>query len=398
FSVAVNASGMRCTPGCCGFSFFGVLSFLMFGFLVWVIIGRAYPDSKPKFYAEEAAVEKFHLTSTSFDISIQLQISIRNFNKKGGVTYDALRIDAYYGGERIAWSEVLPKFYQRHKNTTVLHPVLQSKSLNISAVALKNLGEDKVKAWAEVEVTLNSRVRFRSLVKAPYSDKMTVKCPISLSLNNTANSFKLKANGMRHTSYWIFWLPYTVLTCLALGFLVWVFIGMANTDSKKPKFYAEAAVNNFHLTNSRLDMSIQLEINIRNANKKGTIIYDGMQVTAYYRGRRIGWSEILTKFQQRHKNTTILRPPLKSDSLNVSEDAVKNMGEDQLKGWAEVEVLLNSRVRFKTVVNARFSDIMEVKCPISLSLGNRTTNSVNRAKCAVALKDADKLAQDAGSA
>ncbi|KAL4182891.1 hypothetical protein AMTRI_Chr11g95460 [Amborella trichopoda] len=58
-----------------------------------------------------------HPNKVKFYYNLQLDISIRNPNKKIGICYDKVDAMAYYEGERFSWAS-LPAFYQGHKNTT----------------------------------------------------------------------------------------------------------------------------------------------------------------------------------------------------------------------------------------------------------------------------------------
>lgn len=127
-----------------------------------------------------AALTRSNLTSSPYDLAAAF--SIRNPNRRIGVHYDRLEARAYLG-DQLLWA-TLPSFYQGHKNTTVLGPVLFA---GFSAVG------DSRDGWFNVELWLRGRVRYKfGSLATTRRYKLRARCNLNLPLiirnsNNTAS-------------------------------------------------------------------------------------------------------------------------------------------------------------------------------------------------------------------
>lgn len=129
--------------------------------------------------AASATLARSNLTSP-YDLAAAF--SIRNPNRRIGVHYDWLEARAYLGDQLLR--AALPSFYQGHKNTTVLGPVLFPR---VSAVG------DSSDGWFDVELWLRGRVRYKfGSLATTRRYNLRAKCNLNLPLitrnsNNTAS-------------------------------------------------------------------------------------------------------------------------------------------------------------------------------------------------------------------
>lgn len=182
--------------GCCCCLFRFLVSFIITIGIAVLVIWLVLRPSRPKVFVETASVSEFVVTSNgALNSSIALEMSIRNGNKKIGIYYDVLQISANYGGsDQILIGHTLVEgFYQGHKNTTAVRPVMTSDpSMYLSSTVSNNLSSDKSKGVVEVEVRLRSRIRIKVGKIKSRRFTMKAKCELSLPLNQTAGAFQRK--------------------------------------------------------------------------------------------------------------------------------------------------------------------------------------------------------------
>jgi len=155
--------------------------------VIWLVLR----PSKPKVFVETVSVSEFNVTSNGLNSNIALEMSIRNGNKKVGIYYDVLQISAYYGGSEMIGYTWVEGFYQGHKNTTAVHPVIASdSSLYLPSTVSNSLSSDKSKGEVEMEVRLRSRIRIKVGKIKSRRFTMKAKCQVLLSLNQTAIAFQ----------------------------------------------------------------------------------------------------------------------------------------------------------------------------------------------------------------
>ncbi|GLJ55495.1 hypothetical protein SUGI_1191670 [Cryptomeria japonica] len=171
--------GSCCGPCCILKHILGLLITLIIvvgiaALVIWLVLR----PSKPKFYVDTVQFSNI-INSTSSNIV--LGMSIRNANKKIGIYYDALRVSAYYSGGGTVGVDALEEFYQGHKNTTTLRPLIISVG-NVYLPRSTSMGVE------DVELKLRSRVRFRVGKVKTNRFKLKVKCYVSVPLNEASAS------------------------------------------------------------------------------------------------------------------------------------------------------------------------------------------------------------------
>ncbi|ERN16148.1 hypothetical protein AMTRI_Chr11g95490 [Amborella trichopoda] len=171
-----------------------------------------------------------------------------------------------------------------------------------------------------------------------------------------------------------------VVTLGIVALVVWLVL-----RPNKVKFYAEnASLTQFNLSGTNnLQYNLQLDISIRNPNKRIGIYYDKVDAMAYYEGERFGWAP-LPAFYQGHKNTTVIQPKFTGQQLLLlNSHEVAQFGHSTSQGFFYIDVKLYLRVRFKVgsfkIKTKRFSP--EIECDLRIPLGSNSTTGFSRKRC-----------------
>ncbi|XP_024026818.1 LOW QUALITY PROTEIN: NDR1/HIN1-like protein 3 [Morus notabilis] len=163
--------------------------------LAALIIWLVFRPNKIKYHVTEATLTKFNLTSDNIlHYDLALNITVRNPNKRIGVYYDRIEARAYLEDERFN-TKLLPKFYQGHKNTTVLSPVFSGQNAVVLSGEEKTEYEQQKKAGVyDIDVKLYLRIRFKFGKVKTWRLKPKIKCdlkvPISADGKSPAVGFK----------------------------------------------------------------------------------------------------------------------------------------------------------------------------------------------------------------
>jgi hypothetical protein len=175
--------------GCCGsFIFFFLRLSIGLGFsllLAWLMLR----PHKPRYYVDYASLSELNITEKIPNSRMEFNVTVRNPNGKMGIYYHKMDWNVYHEDQRIA-SSYLPPFYQHHKNTTFLHPVVTGQQ-NLTS---RNDQKNSSRGALEMILRLHSKVRFKVWFLKSWDFKMRVKCDhiyVNVYQNNShgVNSF-----------------------------------------------------------------------------------------------------------------------------------------------------------------------------------------------------------------
>ncbi|XP_047338693.1 NDR1/HIN1-like protein 3 [Impatiens glandulifera] len=154
-------------------------------FVLWLI----FRPNKVKFYADDASLTRFDLSSTNNTLyyNLSLNLTIRNPNKRVGIYYDSFETNAYYENQRFA-TELLTKFYQGKKNTTSLEAEIKGQNLLLLQIDRTQYNSEKKSGVFSIELKLRLRVRLKAWwFKSPrFTAK--VNCDLKVPMNSTFES------------------------------------------------------------------------------------------------------------------------------------------------------------------------------------------------------------------
>lgn len=130
--------------------------------VLWLI----FRPSEIKVHVTSASLTQFNFTtlagdSRSLDYNLSTVLTIRNPNERVGIYYDYLDAGAYYDGQRFGW-QVLPTFYQGHKDTTTLDPAFSGRSvISLSGTNVNDFELQRRAGALDVTLRLRGRIRFK---------------------------------------------------------------------------------------------------------------------------------------------------------------------------------------------------------------------------------------------
>lgn len=182
-----SGCGICCFP-CCILNLFFKIIFsviLVVGIAILVFWLIVRPTAL-KFHVVDASLSQFNITNDNMlHYNLQLNMTIRNPNKKIGIYYDHIEARAFYDDQRFS-SVILTPFYQGHKNTTTLNPVFQGQMLVPSALSEYN--QDKTDGKFDIQVKLYLRIRFKVGRVKTNKYKPKIKCNFEVPLGSDPSS------------------------------------------------------------------------------------------------------------------------------------------------------------------------------------------------------------------
>lgn len=173
---------------CCGYIFSCIfkiiLSIIITVGLAIFIFWLIFRPNRVNFHVTEARLTTFNLTADNqLHHNLALNISVRNPNKKIGVYYDRIEARAFFEGQRFS-SVQLGKFYQGHKNTSLLSPAFEGQNLIVlGAEERSEFNEQKVGGFYDIDVKLYLRIRFKVGVVKTWRMKPRIKCELKVPLS-----------------------------------------------------------------------------------------------------------------------------------------------------------------------------------------------------------------------
>jgi len=151
-------------------------------FVFWLI----FRPNQLKFYANDAQLTEFTFNPANQTLyyNLNLDLAIRNPNKRIGIYYDNIEVRALYEGQRFS-SINLPTFYQGHKNTTTFDNVVL-KGQNLLLLGNDEVGEyneHRTSGTYDIDVKLYLRLRFKVGWVKTSKFKPKIHCELKLPLN-----------------------------------------------------------------------------------------------------------------------------------------------------------------------------------------------------------------------
>ncbi|KAG7958337.1 hypothetical protein I3843_10G016300 [Carya illinoinensis] len=140
---------------------------------------------------------------------------------------------------------------------------------------------------------------------------------------------------------------------------------------------------NFTTNNNTLHYNLSVDISVRNPNKKIGIYYDRIEARAYFEDQRFS-TVPLPPFYQGHKNTTVLSPVFKGQTVVLlGADELSELNSDKSVGVFDVEVKLYLRIRFKLgkVKSWRMRPKIECDLKVPLSSNGKVAGGFQTTKC-----------------
>lgn len=145
-----------------------------------------------------------------------------------------------------------------------------------------------------------------------------------------------------------------------------------------------ASLAKFDLTNTTLAYNLTVDLSIRNPNKKVSIYYNRILVSASYEGDRFGFDDSQPKFIQGHKNTTVIHPAFAGlQSITSTGGSMTNQYEKEKgEGYFNIEMIVDLKVKYKALRFKTPTTEPKIKCSLRIPAPS-SGNKFSRTQCHV---------------
>ncbi|KAI6674009.1 hypothetical protein NL676_001915 [Syzygium grande] len=187
-----RGGGCACGCGCCLLKliFDLVLTVVVAVGLLALIFWLIFRPNLVKFHVTDAELTQFNLTTgnTLLNYNLNLNLTIRNPNRRIGIYYDRIEARVFYGGQRFD-SQYLTPFYQGHKNTTTLSQAFEGQQVVVlGSGGLSDFNSETAAGVYEIDMRLYLRVRFKLGRIKTFRIKPRIKCGLKVPLSSSSSS------------------------------------------------------------------------------------------------------------------------------------------------------------------------------------------------------------------
>ncbi|KAI3909198.1 hypothetical protein MKX01_034942 [Papaver californicum] len=174
------------------------------GIVCLIVFLNILPFKAIKYHVIDASLTEFYLTNDEIlHYNLKLNMSIRNSNKMERMFYHDIRSNPSCYGKDLA-SVSLPFFWQGTRNTTLLHPVFQGRTLfKPQGSHLRDFNNDQRDGNYKMDVNLYLTVQVKHAggdkgVKLPF----TVKCGLMglQVLGSSSSNNQTRIGGLFNTT------------------------------------------------------------------------------------------------------------------------------------------------------------------------------------------------------
>jgi|UniRef100_A0A2N9GIX2 hypothetical protein len=193
-----------CLFGCLCECIFSLIFKLVFTVLILVGIAAVIfwflvRPNNLKFYVTDASLTQFNFTTNNnLQYNLDLNITVRNPNKRIGIYYDTIQASTYYEGQRFDTVSLTP-FYQGHKNTSLLSQVFDGQKLVLLGTSeVSNFNSEKSNGVYSIDVKLNLKIRVKvGWIKiGHFKPKIDCGLKVPLSGSSSGGSFETTKCGL----------------------------------------------------------------------------------------------------------------------------------------------------------------------------------------------------------
>ncbi|KAK2979226.1 hypothetical protein RJ640_009624 [Escallonia rubra] len=173
-----------------------ILQIVIVGILA-AIIYFAFDPKLPKYSVDSMRITEFNLSDgDSLSATFDVNITARNPNKKIGIYYEGgSRLSVWYTGTRLCQGS-LPKFYQGHRNTTLLNLSLTGQSQNANNL-LSSLQAQQQTGSIPLTLRVKAPVRIKlGKLKLP-KWKPLIRCRLVVDSLAANNAISIKSSSCK---------------------------------------------------------------------------------------------------------------------------------------------------------------------------------------------------------
>lgn len=160
--------------------------------LVILVVYLALHPHKPRFFVQDATIRQLNLTNGFLTSSLQFSIVSHNPNDKIGVCYDSLNALAYYDSQQITPPCMLSPFYQGHKDTDILSPILNGNSVSLAPFVADHLNYEKQNGLLSLTLKMYGRIRWKVGTWTSGHYHMNINCFAIMGMTNNGGNVPLQ--------------------------------------------------------------------------------------------------------------------------------------------------------------------------------------------------------------
>ncbi|KAF7816277.1 NDR1/HIN1-like protein 6 [Senna tora] len=189
---------------CCKFLCWTISILLILIVAIGITIGILYlvfRPKLPKYSVDGLTVSQYSVSGDNLSMTFNVNVTARNPNKKIGIYYEGgSHVSAWYMDTKLCEGS-LPKFYQGHRNTTVLNLALSGQTQN--ATGLQNLLQEQLQQTGNIPLDLKAkqpvRIKLGKLKLFKLNFKVTCKLVVDslesnseVRISSSSCKFKLR--------------------------------------------------------------------------------------------------------------------------------------------------------------------------------------------------------------
>ncbi|KMZ66310.1 harpin-induced like protein 24 [Zostera marina] len=185
-----SASSCCCSPCSilCSLFKFLISIVIIIGLLV-LVLWLVFRPNQVKANVEQATLSKFNLENNTLFYNLDLDLSIRNPNRRVSIYFDRLEAETYYDGYRFGFDDKLPKFLQGHKNTTIISPKFSGQQIMVQSTTVgATFEKEKDDGSFYVDLKIRTKVRFKVWFIKTNTYKPDIKCQLKLPVSSESPS------------------------------------------------------------------------------------------------------------------------------------------------------------------------------------------------------------------
>jgi Late embryogenesis abundant protein len=182
-----------CGPCCllCNLFKFLISIIIIIGIIILVLWLLLRPNAF-KVHATSASLKAFDVTNGSLQYDLNVNMSIRNPNKRIGIYYDYIETQAYYDGSRFGFDNSFEPFYQGHKNTSYIDTSFNGKNALVGDSFNSTYNKEKSDGYYNVELKFRPKLRLKIWIFKIKHIKPKVTCDLKLPVPGTSGTFSEK--------------------------------------------------------------------------------------------------------------------------------------------------------------------------------------------------------------
>lgn len=179
-----------CGPCCllCNLIKFIISIVIILGIIVLVLWLVLRPNAI-KVHATSASLTQFSLSNGSLQYNLNVNMSIRNPNRRIGLYYDYIEASSYYDGSRFGFDNSLEPFYQGHKNTSYIDTKFNGQNALVSDSVASTYSKEKNDGYYNIELKVRPKLRLKIWIFKIKHIKPKINCDLKLPVPGTSGSF-----------------------------------------------------------------------------------------------------------------------------------------------------------------------------------------------------------------